>query len=294
MRCRLPLLAFLVLLPSCSALTPRQAAPVPADPPVPIPAPVAEAPVPRGADDPRLLATIYVQQAEEARRAAEQAFALAARRLPDALRQTGSAAPSEQPDGGKGKPPAVIFDVDETVLDNSPYQARAILAGEKFTAATWDRWVSEKKAQPVPGAPGFVAALRKAGVRPVFVTNRACGPRPGRPGEDCPQKADTIANLRTAGFGEVPPEDLLLYKEQGWTPDKSKRRAAVAAKYRIVMLVGDQLGDFVDVPAQADRTARRRLSDAGQFSSRWIMVPNPMYGGWADSLPDLAGALRVD
>ncbi|QJE73230.1 acid phosphatase [Aerophototrophica crusticola] len=294
MRLRLSLLALALLLPACSALTPPRAAPVPDAPPVPAPAPVAAAPVVKGANDPRLLATLYVQQAEEARRAAEQAFALAALRLPDALRKTGSAAPLEQPDGGKGKPPAVVFDVDETVLDNSPYQARAILAGERFTAPTWDQWVSEKKAAAIPGAPGFVAALRKAGVRPVFVTNRACAPRPDRPEEDCPQKADTIANLRATGFGEVPPEDLLLYKEQGWTADKSKRRAAVAAKYRIVMLVGDQLGDFVDVPRTADRTARRTLADAGQFSTRWVMVPNPMYGGWADSLPDPVAALRVD
>ena len=99
-----------VALSACSVNLGARADKVP-PPPVavpPPPVPVAAKPGPE--DDPRLLATLYMQQAEELRRLSKQAYALAAIRLPAALKQPGSSA-LEQTDGGKGKPPAAIFEI---------------------------------------------------------------------------------------------------------------------------------------------------------------------------------------
>lgn len=238
-------------------------------------------------NDERLAATLWVQRSVEFEQIARQAYQLAALRLPAALDTPGSAA-LEQVDGGAGKPPAVIFDVDETVLDNSPYEARMIHAGRPgFDRDLWDAWVSERGAKAVPGAVDFVAALRAAGVTPIFVTNRDCRPRP--PGGDpCPQHADTLANLAAAGFGDLPPGDLMLKDGRpDWTGDKATRRAKAASRYRIVMEVGDQFSDLLSVSRKdgTDRRAALAADHEAMFALRWVVIPNPMYGAWLDVLP---------
>ena len=248
------------------------------------------------AGDPRLDGTLWYQRSAEAPHLAQQAYVAATARLAQALRESGSAA-TEQPDGGQGKPAAVVFDVDETVLDNSPYQARLIASGTQgFDAAAWDRWVAEHKARPIAGAVAFVQALRAAKVRPIFITNRACEKRSGS-AEPCPQAADTLVNLRDAGFGPVVPDDLLLVGQNGWTSDKTERRRTVAQRYRIVMLMGDQLTDFLGVPSKSGSADRQALADAhsAKWGTRWFLLPNPMYGGWLDAIPaPHAGALQTD
>lgn len=236
--------------------------------------------------DPRLLATLYMQQAEEFRRLAQQSYALAAARLPAALKGPGSSA-LEQTDGGKGKPPAAIFDVDETVLDNSPHQARAILAGSRgFDTVLWDKWISERAAIATPGAVEFVKELRRNQVRVVFITNRECHPRATNPGDPCPQHGDTLANLNAAGLGPVAPQDLMLKDQNGWPGDKAVRRLEVIRTHRIIMSLGDQFSDMMSVTRNDDSTARQRLAAEHEdlWNSRWIIIPNPSYGGWADVL----------
>lgn len=255
-------------------------------PPPPVAAPM-QATTPGPADDPRLNATLYMQQAEELRRLSRQAFALAIIRLPAALRQPGSAA-LEQTDGGTGKPPAVIFDVDETVLDNSPHQARAILGGVRhFDPGLWDEWLSERAAAPMPGAVDFVKELRRSNVRVVYITNRECRPRPASPGQDCPQHADTIANLNAVGLGPVAPEDLMLKGQGGWPGDKAPRRIKAAETHRIVMSVGDQFSDMMSVTRRDDSAARARIAAEHEalWETRWVVIPNPTYGQWLDVLP---------
>ena len=49
--------------------------------------------------------------------------------------------------------------------------------------------------------------------------------------------------------------------ENGWGSDKVSRRALVAKDYRILMLVGDQLTDFISLEeAATDIDSRRRIS----------------------------------
>ncbi|ACJ00541.1 5'-nucleotidase, lipoprotein e(P4) family [Rhodospirillum centenum] len=291
--------------PASAAPAPQAEAPVPApqaeEAPAPAtPAPQAEAPAPvfDPEKDPRLTATLWAQTASEHRYALVQAFDLAALRLPDALRLPGSAA-VEQEDGGEGKPPAAVFDVDETVLDNGVAEALSILKNESFNTASWDAWVAARAATALPGAVEFVELLRRNGVRPIFITNRECGgPRAGE-ADACPQKTDTLANLREKGFGDVQPDDLWLAGDAvpadfqpvvgaaTFPKDKTTRRALVADRYRIVMMFGDQLTDFVSVRRGSTPADLNALADrhADLWRSRWITLPNPMYGIWLNVIP---------
>lgn len=269
--------------------------------PAPAPAPqAAETPAPAfdPEKDPRLTATLWAQTASEHRYALVQAFDLAALRLPDALRLPGSAA-VEQEDGGEGKPPAAVFDVDETVLDNGVAEALSILKNESFNTASWDAWVAARAATALPGAVEFVELLRRNGVRPIFITNRECGgPRAGE-ADACPQKTDTLANLREKGFGDVQPDDLWLAGDAvpadfqpvvgaaTFPKDKTTRRALVADRYRIVMMFGDQLTDFVSARRGSTPADLNALADrhADLWRTRWITLPNPMYGIWLNVIP---------
>lgn len=279
----LPLLA--LILSACAG--------PPSAPPVVAPPAAAQATPDR---DPRLNATLYMQVSEELRRLSAQSYALATLRLPTALADPGSAA-LEQADGGAGKPPAVIFDVDETVLDNSPHQARAILSGRlDFDLAAWDQWVSERAAGAMPGAVDFVTRLRQQNIRVVFITNRECRPRPTAPGDACPQHADTLANLESAGFGVMAPADLLLKGQNGWPSDKASRRETVARTHRIIMSVGDQVTDMMSLRRDQGPAERQRIAaaHADLWALRWVIIPNSSYGYWLDILPDPASsALRT-
>src|SRR5690606_2336447 len=91
----------------------------------------------------------------------------------------GSTAPWPRPAGRAqaaplaALPPAVIMDIDETVLDNSPYQARLVAGGGEYDEATWSGWVEERKARPVPGVLEFARAAQARGVTILYLSNRA-------------------------------------------------------------------------------------------------------------------------
>jgi acid phosphatase len=233
------------------------------------------APVGNAADG-GLDATLWFQTSAEYRAAAGGIYREAERALAGAAREAGE------------KPPAVILDVDETVLDNSPYQAQLVLNGANFSEATWDDWVSRGSAAAVPGAVEFVNRALAFGIRVVYVTNRACGPRPRSP-DRCAQKTDTIANLRRVGIKHVAAGDVLLRGENGWGSEKESRRRKVEETHRIVLLIGDQLSDFV--AGTSSLPASERIAVAARYAERWgttwFMLPNPVYGDWAR--PEVVG-----
>ena len=118
------------------------------------------------------------------------------------------------------------------------------------------------------------------GVTVFYISNRSVA-----------ESAGTLANLSRHGFpvaaqtrGSLGDSILLRDEQEGWGGDKSARRKAVAAHYRIIMLCGDDLGDFL--PARKPREQRNQDTEAymSWFGQRWIMLPNPMYGSWEDTL----------
>ena len=53
----------------------------------------------------------------------------------------------------------------------------------------------------------------------------------------------------------------MMKGESGWASDKTSRRALIAEDYRIIMIVGDQLSDFL--PRQETALAPEERKDAG-------------------------------
>lgn len=185
-----------------------------------------------------------------------------------------------------GLPPAVILDVDETTISNARFQ----LAFEP-PMAQWklEKWNDEHISDPVPGVAAFVASAQEAGVTVFFVTNRPCNPVDGA-ADPCPQKAATVRDIGELGI-RTDEAHVLLAEENGWDRAKIARREYVASTHRVIMLFGDDLGDFVPCvrtklygpcTEPASKESRKLLVE--QFSQYWgdgwYMLPGPMHGSW--------------
>jgi acid phosphatase len=228
-----------------------------------------------------LNAVLWVQTSAEYRAATQTVYHAAADKLGVALKTANwdALVSGERGNAATGLKPAVIMDVDETVLDNSPYQARLVRDGKEFNDSTWDAWVAEKKAKPLPGVVDFAKAATARGVTIVYLSNRA---------EHL--QAATLANLRSVG---MPVADDSVFLGLGTVvegceqhgSDKNCRRKLVGQKYRVLMQFGDQLGDFVQIVSNTPEGRTRLVDEYGDwFGERWWMLPNPTYGSWEPAL----------
>ena len=242
-------------------------------------------------------ATLWMQRAPEYRAIAEQLYRLAGQKL--AAPAPGSAAVEQQgvaPEVLARMPTAVVLDLDETVLDNTVYQARLLRDHANYDSQSWGEWIAAAEAEAVPGAREYIATARKLGHTVFFLTNRDCTIPAPTAADKCPAKTATMKNLVALGIDRAPdPEHLLLRKERPeWGGGgKSLRRAFIAEKYRIVALVGDDLGDFVDPAIYAGD--RERL--APHFGVNWFLLPNPIYGSWTnpyDTIDEKYAGLLTD
>ncbi len=216
---------------------------------------------PAGAElSPNTYAALYQNASAEVQWMYEQAYALARVKL-----EANLAVPD-------GLPPAVVVDVDETVLDNSPYELENILAGRSYSPETWKAWTDRASAAALPGALAFLQHAEELGCAVFYITNRTDE-----------ERAATVRNLSALGF---PMSDADHVLTKGSTSDKTARRASVAADHRIVLLVGDQLTDF-------DQVFRERGEDLGwgmleehreALHGRFVLVPNATYGYWRDGI----------
>jgi 5'-nucleotidase (lipoprotein e(P4) family) len=244
--------------PSAIAPASPAAAPVPSQAPAAPPAPSASArpPEARAALDVK-----YVRDSEEYATLARQIYRLAA----EAVDRGARALPA-------GTTWAAVLDVDETALDNSTYQLDRAAYGLPFDNASWNAWVRRLEARPVPGVADFVAAVRRAGGRIAWITNR-----------DEEVRDATIANLRAHGLWDEADRLCLATPDAAYTKAVRRRElvsgqgacAWSGAAVRVLVYVGDQMGDF---PARGEPDP-----DAGQdaaFGRRLFLLPNPMYGSW--------------
>ena len=200
------------------------------------------------------MATLWAQRAGEAKALSYQAFNIAKKELSHRLRRKNK------------KPLAVVVDVDETVLDNSPFQARGIQKGTSYPDG-WREWIDAAEAKALPGAVEFLNYANKRGVGVFYITNRK---QIGREA--------TIKNLKAAGF-PVNPDHVMC---RITTSSKKERREKVLERYEIAILMGDNLGDFDEVFELNDVDARNSLVDThkSHFGGKFIVLPNAMYGNW--------------
>jgi 5'-nucleotidase (lipoprotein e(P4) family) len=172
---------------------------------------------------------------------------------------------------------AVVVDVDETVLDNSRYQATLQENRQNYDARTWTEWVKRVEAEAVPGAVEFLRYAASRGVRVFYITNR-----------NSVEREATADNLKKLGFPDVTDQTLLV-RTDSKTSSKEPRRKSVNSKYRIVLLMGDNLNDFAEVFEQSKSVADRLAAverNKAEFGKRFIVLPNAMYGDWESAIYD--------
>lgn len=185
-----------------------------------------------------------------------------------------------------GLPPAVVLDVDETVVSNIDFQ---ISFERPFTNRKLYDFYQQHPAMPVAGVIEFIAAARDAGVTVFFVTNRPCEPIDDNP-DPCPQKNGVIHELESIGI-DVDPAHVMLADQNGWDRAKIARRELIAESYRVIMLIGDDLGDFAPCVRTklygpcvepATKESRQQLVEAfaDYWGHGWYILPGPTHGSW--------------
>jgi 5'-nucleotidase (lipoprotein e(P4) family) len=235
-----------------------------------------------------LNAVLWSQSAAEYDALALQAFNQAARTLAAAKADPTFNAldAAEQSPLPADAPLAIITDIDETVLDSSAFNADLIrnpidvrlppAEAHKAFDDRWNAWVAQREAQPVSGALAFLTQADKDGIAIFYVTNR----------KD-PEKAETCNNLIQV---KLPLRDcaknvLTRNEEDGRGKQKGSRRKAIGATHRVVLVLGDNLGDFADgIYASLEARDKITTDHASWWGERWIMLPNPMYGSWEEVL----------
>ena len=219
----------------------------------------------QGADNEYLTgATLWTQSSGEWRALAYQAYNFARILLDQDLRVNRKRRMMRR---------AVVVDIDETVLDNSRYQA-SLVREHKSYPQDWTAWINRSEAAAVPGAIEFLNYAHRRGVRVFYVTNRKAI-----------EKEGTRVNLLKLGFPGVSDETLIVRTDAD-VSSKEPRRRRIEQRYRIVLLIGDNLNDFAEAFEKTTIAGRISATDQSKalFGTRFIMLPNSMYGDWENSL----------
>ncbi len=221
----------------------------------------ASRPFTHGDSEHKTLAVMWMQNSAEYRALSYQAYNVAIDRLRELSRSR-----------RKSKlPMAVVLDIDETVLDNSPYEVTNILADRPYTPKTWDEWVDKKIAKALPGVVRFSGEATKLGIELFYVSNRR------------------IKGLEST-YQNMLDEKIVVKRENIFlrttTDSKKDRRSEIMQNYDVVMLVGDNLIDFHESFENLPNSSRSTFVDSysQEFGRKLIVIPNPMYGAWLDAI----------
>tara|TARA_B100000886_G_scaffold180908_1_gene124073 strand:+ start:576 stop:1403 length:828 start_codon:yes stop_codon:yes gene_type:complete len=224
-----------------------------------------------------ILSVLYVQTSTEFAANNIQTFNNASKALDVALQDKTWTAALEQKNNFESKRPAIIVDVDETVLDNSSFQSRTILSGLSYPNG-WAKWVNESRATAVEGVYDFLHYVNDNDVRIFYVTNRLESFR-----------KPTIKNLKKLGLPFDEKINTLFMRVDENVRDKTGRRKNIAEDYRIILLIGDQLTDFISTEeAYVFHSDRKKIAKkySDMWGSKWFMITNPTYGRWELSIYD--------
>ena len=223
-----------------------------------------------------LLAVLFKRTSAEYKANTYQTYASAKKNIDKALDDRSWTALVNQTINYEDLPPAIILDIDETVLDNSEHQVRSIKNGTNYPIG-WKEWVSEESASALPGVKEFLTYAKAKGIKIFYVTNRT---------HDLEEY--TRNNVKALGLPLDNDVDVLLMKnEKGWTSDKTSRRDLIKKDYRVIQIFGDQLDDFIPLKDTASSVnSRKELIDqyADMWGEKWYMLINPMYGEWEETL----------
>ena len=207
--------------------------------------------------DQLVMATLWYQHSAERRALCYQAFNWARSQIDQELAKHRDS-----------KPYCVVLDIDETVLDNSPFEGKCISTGKPYTKESWKQWSDQAQAQAIPGAVEFCDYADKKGVEVFYVTNRREN-----------EKDATLKNISDLGFPNADEAHLYLRTNES---SKKARRATIQERYNIVVLLGDNLNDFSELFEDRSGDYGFGIVDSlkAEFGQRFILLPNPMYGSW--------------
>ena len=208
------------------------------------------------------LATLWTANAAEYHAVSRQVYRTASLALPALIADNSwSAIPYQT--GADDLPPAIIMDIDQTVVNGVDFQ----LGYEPpFSTEKFDGWNATHTAHAVPGAPEFVKLARDSGVRVFFLTNRACDDTADA---SCVQKPITVQDLYEAGMPADDADVSLVGERPAWGAEKKVRRDYIAENYRVIMLFGDNLGDFIPC---VRRTPLAPCTEGGTVANRLALT----------------------
>lgn len=210
--------------------------------------------------DGKIWSSVFQQRAGEYKALCEQAYNIARLRLDEALQKPSS------------KPLAIVTDIDETILDNSPYAVSQALQGKDYEPDSWYEWTDKGIADTLSGALSFFKYAASRNVETFYITNR-----------DEQERKGTLKNLQAFQFPFADGKHLILRQD---ISSKEERREKVAANYNIILLIGDNLSDFsnlFDKKTEEERNKNTQLLSS-EFGKKFIILPNANYGGWEDAI----------
>jgi 5'-nucleotidase (lipoprotein e(P4) family) len=225
-------------------------------------------------------ALVYDQTAAEDYALYVQSFALAKLRLEEAIKNRLAA-------GADPKSLYITTDCDETILDNSAYNAWLINTGRDFHDDTWRAWCRDKQAIATPGAVEFMKFAASAGVTICYVTSRF---------EDTRQ--ETADNLSALDFpladSSSDPAKTQLFLAgmliDGVKTKKKEQYAALAKRFSAAPLLqlgdnlSDQESDRYGNKVRYDQRVVNAEADKVRWGADWIVFPNSVYGSWRNTL----------
>ncbi|MFC4666412.1 5'-nucleotidase, lipoprotein e(P4) family [Falsiporphyromonas endometrii] len=208
----------------------------------------------------KLYTSAWIQRSAEYKALCLQAYNIATERIDNLTSKPHS------------KPLAIVTDIDETIVDNSPNCVHNAIKGEDYSSQSWHEWCAKGEAKPLEGAIAFFNHAAQKGVTVFYISNR-----------DHKDRQGTLKNLQKLGFPFADEEHLVTRDN---TSDKQPRRDMVLKNYDIVMLLGDNLGDFESVFDSANENVRNEAVKkfANQFGNKFIVLPNPNYGTWEKAM----------
>lgn len=228
-------------------------------------------------------ATLWQQTSVEYRALSRQAYTAARGQLDAALADPQWTAAIEQGPGYASLPPAIVLDVDETVLETAGYQVMLMHKGEAHSEEQFTAYANQASSPAIEGAREFLTYAADKGVKVFYVTNR------GPAAED-----GTRRNLAREGLPLASDVDTVIMRGERpeWQPgDKAPRRKSIAESYRIVLVFGDDFNDFASAYGKSV-SERATIFEANRdkFGTKWIILPNPSYGSWERAM--LVGKTR--
>jgi len=219
-----------------------------------------------GTMDAMLLSTLFVQRSAEYQGLCQQIYRNAAQQLTTLLDSAQRSSPEEL----RKRPPAVVLDLDETVLDNSPYAGWQIRHGAAYHSFSWQAWVQKAEATAVPGVQDYLLLAQQLGIKVIFISNR--------------KRSQWKATHQNLGALNLPVDglDSLLLRHNN--SDKQARRDSVKLRYTVLQWVGDNLLDMEGFKSRLSEEERDQViqREGHRLGRDWILLPNPVYGPWED------------